>query len=74
MASALTSPPVAVMLSSRTSDVMVIQQWTDPFGRPMLRFADPADEFLAEATPVPCRGRRGVGGAAVDGNHGPHRR
>ena len=40
--------------------VEVIQQWTDPFGRPMLRFAAaddetmaagmPVDEFLAEAT------------------------
>ena len=45
----------------RGHQVMVIQEWTDPFGRPMLRFADPddeamaagmpADEFLAEATP-----------------------
>ena len=43
--------------------VVVIQQWTDPFGRSMLRVADPEDEdmaegmpvrqFLAEATPVP---------------------
>lgn len=42
--------------------VVVIQQWTDPFGRPMLRFADADDEemaagmaldaFLAEAIPA----------------------
>lgn len=42
--------------------VVVIQQWIDPFGCPMLRFADPDDEdmaagmsvqqFLAEATPL----------------------
>ena len=42
--------------------VEVIQQWVDPFGRPMLRVADPEDEdsamglprdeFLAEATPL----------------------
>ena len=45
----------------RGHHVVVIQQWTDPFGRPMLRFADPDDEamaagmsveqFVAEATP-----------------------
>ena len=45
----------------RGHNVVVIQQWTDPYGRPMLRFADPddeemavgmpVDEFLAEATP-----------------------
>ena len=49
----------------RGRQVVVIQQWTDPFGRPMLRFADPddeetaagmpADEFLAEATPATQR-------------------
>lgn len=43
--------------------VVVIQQWVDPFGRPMLRVADPDDEaaaegmaedaFLAEATRLP---------------------
>lgn len=42
--------------------VVVIQQWVDPFGRAMLRFADPDDEdtaagmpvqqFLGEATPL----------------------
>lgn len=47
----------------RGHQVEVIQQWTDPFGRPMLRVADPhneemaegmpADEFLAEATHLP---------------------
>lgn len=47
----------------RGHSVVVIQQWTDPYGRPMLRFADPDDnemaagmpvaEFLAEATPSP---------------------
>jgi hypothetical protein len=43
--------------------VEVIQQWTDPLGRPMLRFVAtddetmaagmPVDEFLAEATAAP---------------------
>ncbi len=32
--------------------VVVIQQWTDPFGRPMLRVADPEDEDMAEGMPV----------------------
>lgn len=36
----------------RGHEVVVIQQWTDPFGRPMLRFADPADEELAAGMPV----------------------
>lgn len=46
----------------RGHNVVVIQQWTDPFGRPMLRVADPDDDdmaagmsvdaFLAEATPA----------------------
>ena len=48
--------------SWRGHKVMVIQQWTDPYGRAMLRFADPNDEdmaagmpvaeFMAEATPL----------------------
>ena len=47
----------------REHRVEVIQQWTDPFGRSMLRFAAtddetmaagmPVDEFLAEATASP---------------------
>ncbi len=47
----------------RGHEVVVIQQWSDPFGRPMLRVADPddeevaaglpVDEFLAEATALP---------------------
>lgn len=46
----------------RGQEVVVIQQWTDPFGSAMLRVADPADEavaagmsvdaFLAEALPL----------------------
>ena len=36
----------------RGHEVVVIQQWTDPFGRPMLRFADPNDEDMATSIPV----------------------
>ena len=32
--------------------VVVIQQWVDPFGCAMLRFADPNDEEMAAGMPV----------------------
>ena len=32
--------------------VMVIQQWTDPYGTPMLRVADPENEDMAAGMPV----------------------
>jgi len=31
--------------------VMVVQQWTDPFGTPMVRIADTSDEGRAEGMP-----------------------
>ena len=36
----------------RGQEVVVVQQWRDPFGRPMLRFAAAGDEELAAGMPV----------------------
>jgi hypothetical protein len=36
----------------RGHQVVVIQQWTDPFGRDMLRIADPNDDGVAAGMPV----------------------
>lgn len=36
----------------RGQEVVVIQRWTDPFGRAMLRVADPNDEDRAEGLPL----------------------
>ena len=36
----------------RQRPVVVIQRWDDPFGRAMLRFADPDDEEMAAGMPV----------------------
>lgn len=58
----MTTPQMWEHFAWRGHEVVVIQLWEDSYGRPMLRFADPADEemaagmpvaqFLAEATPT----------------------
>ena len=59
----MTAPVLWQRFTWRGRCVMVIQQWADPYGRPMLRFSDPddgemalgmpVDDFMVEATPLP---------------------